>query len=94
MLSRIPTLLAARIPAPRTFVAHARLLSTLPGYTSPPSAPPSPRTPLVSLLMEIGDSPGALHDILRYFWKYDLNITRIESRPSKANALNQVSEPF
>ena len=39
--------------------------------------------------MEIGDAPGALHDILRFFWKYDLNITRIESRPSKQNALNQ-----
>ena len=36
-----------------------------------------------SLLMELTDRVGALHDVLRFFWKYDVNITRIESRPSK-----------
>jgi phenylalanine-4-hydroxylase len=64
-------------------------MSTLPGYKKNASATPVERTPLVSMLMEIGDAPGALHDILRFFWKYDINITRIESRPSKQNALNQ-----
>ena len=33
--------------------------------------------------MEIVDCPGALHEVLKYFWKYDLNITHIESRPTK-----------
>lgn len=38
---------------------------------------------LTSLLMELPDRVGVLHDVLRFFWKYDLNIRRIESRPSK-----------
>ena len=42
-----------------------------------------PNTNKTSILMEVGDKPGALHETLRYFWKYDINITRIESRPSK-----------
>lgn len=36
----------------------------------------------MSILTEIDDAPGALYDILRYFWKYDINLTHIESRPS------------
>jgi phenylalanine-4-hydroxylase len=39
--------------------------------------------PRVSLLTEIPDKPGSLHELLRFFWKYDINLTRIESRPSK-----------
>ena len=35
----------------------------------------------ISLLMELNDKVGILHDILRYFWKYNVNISRIESRP-------------
>mmetsp|Transcript_2797 Transcript_2797/g.7512 ORF Transcript_2797/g.7512 Transcript_2797/m.7512 type:complete len:178 (-) Transcript_2797:123-656(-) len=38
---------------------------------------------LTSLLMELPDRVGVLHDALRFFWKYDVNIRRIESRPSK-----------
>jgi len=38
---------------------------------------------LTSLLMELPDRVGVLHDVLRFFWKYDVNITRIESRPSQ-----------
>jgi hypothetical protein len=34
-----------------------------------------------SLLMELTNGVGVLHDVLRFFWKYDINITRIESRP-------------
>jgi prephenate dehydratase len=41
--------------------------------------------PRVSILTEIGDTPGALHEILRYFWKYEVNLTRIESRPCPHN---------
>eukprot|EP00429_Kryptoperidinium_foliaceum_P086660 CAMPEP_0176187330 /NCGR_PEP_ID=MMETSP0121_2-20121125/2337_1 /TAXON_ID=160619 /ORGANISM="Kryptoperidinium foliaceum, Strain CCMP 1326" /LENGTH=475 /DNA_ID=CAMNT_0017525857 /DNA_START=209 /DNA_END=1636 /DNA_ORIENTATION=- len=37
--------------------------------------------PRVSVLMELTDRVGVLHDVLKYFWKYDLNVTRIESRP-------------
>jgi len=37
--------------------------------------------PRSSILMELGDRVGVLHDVLKYFWKYDINVTRIESRP-------------
>mmetsp|Transcript_31791 Transcript_31791/g.68011 ORF Transcript_31791/g.68011 Transcript_31791/m.68011 type:complete len:547 (-) Transcript_31791:154-1794(-) len=37
--------------------------------------------PRTSVLMELSDRVGALHDVLKYYWKYDVNITRIESRP-------------
>lgn len=37
--------------------------------------------PRVSVLMELTDRVGVLHDVLKYFWKYDINVTRIESRP-------------
>lgn len=38
--------------------------------------------PRVSLLLEITNNPGALHELLRYFWKYDIDLTHIESRPT------------
>lgn len=38
---------------------------------------------LTSLLMELPNRVGILHDVLRFFWKFDVNIRRIESRPSK-----------
>mmetsp|Transcript_21544 Transcript_21544/g.29783 ORF Transcript_21544/g.29783 Transcript_21544/m.29783 type:complete len:477 (-) Transcript_21544:228-1658(-) len=38
--------------------------------------------PRVSILTEISDEPGALHELLRYFWKFDIDLTHIESRPS------------
>jgi phenylalanine-4-hydroxylase len=40
--------------------------------------------PRMSVLMELTDKVGILHDVLRFFWKYDVNICRIESRPHKA----------
>lgn len=42
-------------------------------------------SPRVALLTEISDRPGALYDILRYFWKYEISLTHIESRPSPRN---------
>eukprot|EP00613_Pedinella_sp_CCMP2098_P002058 CAMPEP_0171619018 /NCGR_PEP_ID=MMETSP0990-20121206/15118_1 /TAXON_ID=483369 /ORGANISM="non described non described, Strain CCMP2098" /LENGTH=414 /DNA_ID=CAMNT_0012183985 /DNA_START=153 /DNA_END=1397 /DNA_ORIENTATION=+ len=33
--------------------------------------------------MELSDTPGALHETLKYFWKYDIDITHIDSRPTK-----------
>uniref|UniRef100_A0A7S2SPC8 phenylalanine 4-monooxygenase n=1 Tax=Mucochytrium quahogii TaxID=96639 RepID=A0A7S2SPC8_9STRA len=36
-----------------------------------------------SLNFKVPHKPGALEDVLRIFWKHDLNLTRIESRPSK-----------
>ena len=40
-------------------------------------------SPRISLLLEITSQPGALHEVLKYFWKYDMNLTHIESRPVK-----------
>lgn len=42
--------------------------------------------PRVSVLTEIDDTPGALHEILRYFWKYEINLTHVESRPTTKNS--------
>ena len=39
--------------------------------------------------MELVDRIGALYDVLKYFWKYDVYITRLESRPAKHNALGE-----
>jgi phenylalanine-4-hydroxylase len=44
--------------------------------------------PRTSLLMELTDRVGVLHDVLRFFWKYDVNICRIESRPSTGTVAN------
>lgn len=41
-----------------------------------------------SILLEVQDGPGALQDTLRFFWKHDVNMTRIESRPSKGHNMN------
>jgi phenylalanine-4-hydroxylase len=49
-------------------------------------APASSAAPLdthrVSLLTEISNAPGSLGELLRYFWKYDIDLTHIASRPS------------
>jgi hypothetical protein len=45
------------------------------------NAPSHDGLPRTSVLMELSDRVGALHDVLKYYWKYDVNITRIESRP-------------
>lgn len=46
-------------------------------------------TPRTSVLMELTDRVGVLHDVLRYFWKYDINVSRIESRPVQAGHSGQ-----
>jgi phenylalanine-4-hydroxylase len=43
---------------------------------------PLSETPRTSVLMELTDGVGILHDVLKYFWKYDINVSRIESRPA------------
>jgi phenylalanine-4-hydroxylase len=50
----------------------------VPVTPAPSSVPTESR---VSLLIEISDQPGALHDMLRFFWKHEVNLTHIESRP-------------
>jgi len=48
--------------------------------------------PRTSVLMELPDRVGALHDVLKYYWKYNVNITRIESRPVNNNN-NNIGHP-
>ena len=38
------------------------------------------------LLFRTNDKPGALEEVLRIFWKYDINLSRIESRPAKSDS--------
>ena len=40
------------------------------------------QSPRVSIITEIPNEPGSLHNILGYFWKYDIDMTSIESRPT------------
>ncbi len=35
----------------------------------------------LSLLIELHDHPGALHELLGHFLNHDINLTNIESRP-------------
>ena len=50
--------------------------------------------PRTSLLMELTDRIGVLHDVLRFFWKHDVNICRIESRPVQVSKFGQRSFDF
>jgi len=43
-----------------------------------------------SILVSIKDKVGALHDILLHFKKNNINLTRIESRPSKKKAWDYI----
>jgi len=50
--------------------------------------------PRTSVLMELKDRVGVLHDVLRYFWKYDVNVCRIESRPVQATGRRKNERRF
>ncbi|CAB9496196.1 Tryptophan 5-hydroxylase [Seminavis robusta] len=45
-----------------------------------------------SILMELSDRVGVLHDVLKHFWKYDINVTRIESRPLQKGCNNDSTQ--
>lgn len=36
---------------------------------------------LVTIMFDVGHQSGELKDALNFFWKHDINLTRIESRP-------------
>ena len=44
--------------------------------------------PRISLLIEGRDKPGSLLDLLRFFWKYDVNLTHIDSRPASGQSFD------
>lgn len=39
-------------------------------------------------MLQVEDGPGALQETLKFFWKHDVNMTRIESRPAKGHNMN------
>lgn len=39
----------------------------------------------MSILVDILNSPGSLHHILKYFRDYEIDLTSIESRPSSSD---------
>lgn len=43
-----------------------------------------------SLIFSISDKPGALHDVIQAFSKRSINLTKIESRPSKRKAWDYI----
>ncbi len=50
------------------------------------ASPPKSGRDKTSIMFSIKDRPGALHDILSPFKKAKINLTKIESRPSKRKA--------
>ncbi|KAL7527800.1 hypothetical protein ACHAWF_002315, partial [Thalassiosira exigua] len=68
------------------FPSTARRAVPSPSASSTAASSPIPSEgPRTSVLMELTDRVGALHDVLRFFWKYDVNATRIESRPASVD---------
>ena len=45
-------------------------------------------TSKLTILFQTQDKPGALENALKMFWKRDVNMSRIDSRPSKGTSLN------
>ena len=62
--------------------------------TPPPPPPASDQDDRTSLLTEIVDEPGALYRVLSYFWKHDVQLTAIESRPSNKNSVSGIYLSF
>lgn len=53
------------------------------GTTSTSSDKPIAKS---SVRVTVANTSGSLQDILKFFWKHDINMTRIESRPNKQSA--------
>ena len=66
-------------PAP-TMPQHAPARASKTAPKTPMISPLYGETPRTSLLMELTDRVGILHEVLRYFWKYDVNISRIGTK--------------
>ncbi|OQR81296.1 phenylalanine-4-hydroxylase, henna [Thraustotheca clavata] len=62
------------------FVRSFASAQTVPSSHSPTNKPKT------SLMLEVNDHPGSLQDVLKFFWKHDVNMSRIESRPTKGSS--------
>ena len=66
---------------------HSRSFSSHPGILNPPvgmagmSVSMNTLDPRCSVLCELPDKPGALFVLLSFFWKHEVQLTAIESRP-------------
>ena len=79
MSSRLQDDPALMYPEPPMSIYSSKILSNCLSSRSSPVLPNE--KPRVSLLMELTDGVGVLHNVLKYFWKYNINVSRIESRP-------------
>lgn len=60
-----------------------RLFSTVQSKEKKDSEAESSR---VAIITEIKDTPGSLLEVLKFFWKYNVQLTHIESRPNQQNS--------
>jgi hypothetical protein len=87
--SSAPTSSSSSVRLPSSFHSSTSSLSSSSGssaFVSSTSSIPHEAysQPRVSILTEIDDQPGSLYEILKFFWKHDINLTHIESRPSNS----------
>ncbi|OQR83639.1 phenylalanine-4-hydroxylase, henna-like protein [Achlya hypogyna] len=80
-MAAVPRAMTAAMPAP-ALVGANRLFATMTPSTSTSNAVCKPK---MSLMVEVCDTPGSLQDVLKFFWKHEVNMTRIESRPVKSS---------
>lgn len=49
--------------------------------SSSSDAPFQGPTPKTSMMFTLSNTPGSLQKVLSFFWKHDINLTRLESKP-------------
>ncbi|RLN49195.1 hypothetical protein BBJ29_003708 [Phytophthora kernoviae] len=89
MLRAIASLHRASLAhGPRLSTVRAPLVSSFLTTTGTRSFSSQREDNKTSILLQVEDGPGALQDTLKFFWKHDVNMTRIESRPAKGHNMN------
>jgi len=53
-----------------------------------PETSKKPHESLATCAFRVADRPGALEEALKVFWKYDVNMTHIESRPAQGSGFD------
>jgi phenylalanine-4-hydroxylase len=88
MIRFVSSLRQIRPYAPKTLVSNSKYVlgsgisDSLGSRRFQSEYVPYETNPRVSILTQIHDEPGKLHELLKYFWKYDIQLTHIESRPA------------
>ncbi|KDO34906.1 hypothetical protein SPRG_00966 [Saprolegnia parasitica CBS 223.65] len=79
-LTALPRAMTSRQQAPAMALLGRHFATATPATTTHVNKPKT------SLMLEVDDNPGSLQDVLKFFWKRDINMTRIESRPTKGTS--------